>query len=194
MAQFLSSHHCDDLCRLIGLTPFVLSGKRRRDLNTGHAEHVRHVEELGLAGAGAVAEEAVGEGAGAEAGEGEGAGADVAGRGGGGGGRGGSVVSSTGATGTSDPTDPSQQSTSQSSTPAATAFKARDRLLLEPTNSNSSSKFSNPLLAGGSLRTSTGSTLNLLLPIENKHSIDVESPPPPPRIRMSILPEGKASR
>lgn len=46
MASFLSTHHCDDLCRLLGLPPFVLSPKRQHDMRAGHSEIVRRVQEM----------------------------------------------------------------------------------------------------------------------------------------------------
>jgi hypothetical protein len=52
MASFLGTHHCDDLCRLLGLPPFVLSPKRRREMQAGHLEHVRKVEAAGEEGVG----------------------------------------------------------------------------------------------------------------------------------------------
>ena len=140
MASFLGTHHCDDLCRLLGLPPFVLSPKRRREMHAGHLEHVRHVQELG--------------GEGGEGGEGLVA---IGGEGGGGGGGSSSEVSSAGGTAggssvhsAATAANVSSATSSKESTPAATAFKARGAML----QAGASSKLgagrknsSNPLLA-----------------------------------------------
>ena len=120
MAQFLSTHHCDDLCRLLGLPPFVLSPKRRRELHVGHLEHVRHVMEIESGGSGDGGDGADGIAQG-KAGA-DGAGGDI--------GSSSTGVSSTGGTaGGSSAHSASISTSSKGNSPAGTAFRARSAML-----------------------------------------------------------------
>ena len=154
MASFLSTHHCDDLCRLLDLPPFVLSPKRRREMQAGHLEHVRHVQEL--------------EEKGREGGEGLVA---IGEEGEGGGGRSAAEVSSTGGTagGSSAQSgattaNVSSADSSKETTPAATAFRARGAMLQAGASSKLGSgrkNGSNPLLAT-LFRQATATALSLI--------------------------------